>query len=542
MSLPVYQIDFTAAAAGKRVAATKRRIRWRFGFPNKQALAQGLSGTDCRGEEHEIVVVWSVTSGKRQIMYDGKEIHYSATRTSVIDHSWSGKGNHVMKVVCHAAPPMSANPGFRQYDMFIDGQSFFSMPKVYELGIKGGAAATSSSVVRGNSLPPAIHAPQTPDEEEAELQRAITASLQETKQHLNRSTAPATAPEVDLLGENGGNDFFAAPPPAAPALPHSDASVMSYTSAPTLYASAPAPYAAGAPPQQPPAYPGAPPPPQPYNQPYTSAPVPGLLALPSTQPGSYPPPSPAASAYTAPTYFAPAPAPVYASNDFAPVLNGGADDPFAPKPPSRNDLASEILKGYNNGMPPASPAGMYPPTSPYSNGGPPSEPAAVETPTLSMNGLITAEDDDANLSELEKAMRNLVNVDRIDEPAEQKMKLTMKRQEEEKSKKKSNKSEPLPPAAHRLVGSHATLGQISTVKPKKEIKEGIMSTPPWDPAAAQAGMLVLHGQSNQGGPPPLAPRGFGVVHGQQPYTYGQMAPPPPQQQQYYGGYQQPQYR
>lgn len=25
---PVYQIDFTAVAAGKRVAATKRRIRW----------------------------------------------------------------------------------------------------------------------------------------------------------------------------------------------------------------------------------------------------------------------------------------------------------------------------------------------------------------------------------------------------------------------------------------------------------------------------------------------------------------------------------
>ena len=482
-------------------------------------------------------------------MYDGKEIHYSATRTSVIDHSWSGKGNHVMKVVCHAAPPMSATPGFRQYDMFIDGQSFFSMPKVYELGIKAGAA-TATTAVRGYALPPAIHVPRTVDEEEAELQRAITASLQETKQHLGRA-APAPAPEVDLLSGGGEDDFFSAPPPSqppAPALPHSDASVMSYTSAPTLYG-APAPYP-GAPTQ--PAYPGAPPPPQPYNQAYASAPAPGMLALPSSQPPGYgypPPPSPAASAYTAPTYFAPAPS--YASNDFAPALNG-ADDPFAPRAPTRNDIASEILKGYNNhngmppspGMPPNSP-GMY---APYQNGGgPPPEAAPVEaTPQLSMNGLIAAEDDDSNLSELEKAMRNLVNVDRIDEPAEQKLKLSMKRQEEDAKKKKSNKSEPLPPAAHRMVGSHATLGQISTVKPKKEIKDGIMSTPPWDPAAAQAGMLVLH--SNNGGPPPLAPRGFGVVHGQQPYnTYGQAAPPPPpqqQQQQYYGyqPQQQPQYR
>jgi hypothetical protein len=28
MRFPVYQIDFSAVASGKRVAATKRRIRW----------------------------------------------------------------------------------------------------------------------------------------------------------------------------------------------------------------------------------------------------------------------------------------------------------------------------------------------------------------------------------------------------------------------------------------------------------------------------------------------------------------------------------
>lgn len=28
LRFPVYQIDFSAVAAGKRVAATKRRIRW----------------------------------------------------------------------------------------------------------------------------------------------------------------------------------------------------------------------------------------------------------------------------------------------------------------------------------------------------------------------------------------------------------------------------------------------------------------------------------------------------------------------------------
>eukprot|EP00429_Kryptoperidinium_foliaceum_P028964 CAMPEP_0176140826 /NCGR_PEP_ID=MMETSP0120_2-20121206/71598_1 /TAXON_ID=160619 /ORGANISM="Kryptoperidinium foliaceum, Strain CCMP 1326" /LENGTH=108 /DNA_ID=CAMNT_0017476929 /DNA_START=122 /DNA_END=444 /DNA_ORIENTATION=- len=107
MSAPVYQIDFAAQAAGKRVASTKRKIRWRFGFPNKAALDAGKTGPECRGEEHDVTVVWSITSGKRQIMMDTREIHYSSSRAGILDFSWTTKGNHVVKVVCHAAPPLS---------------------------------------------------------------------------------------------------------------------------------------------------------------------------------------------------------------------------------------------------------------------------------------------------------------------------------------------------------------------------------------------------------------------------------------------------
>jgi hypothetical protein len=45
------------------------------------------------------------------------------------------RGNHVLKIVAHASPPLSPTPGFRQYDFFIDGQSFFTFPKVYRLGM-----------------------------------------------------------------------------------------------------------------------------------------------------------------------------------------------------------------------------------------------------------------------------------------------------------------------------------------------------------------------------------------------------------------------
>ena len=135
---------------------------------------------------------------------DGKEVHYSMNRTGILDHSWTARGNHILKVACHAAAPMTANPNFRQYDLFIDGQSFFLMPKVYELGLRGGgrgaAAAPSGGYGSsyGNGAPsfasPAggggassIRAPRDPREEEEELQRAINASIEESRKHLGES-------------------------------------------------------------------------------------------------------------------------------------------------------------------------------------------------------------------------------------------------------------------------------------------------------------------------------------------------------------------
>jgi hypothetical protein len=132
------------------------------------------------------------------------------------------------------------------------------------------------------------------------------------------------------------------------------------------------------------------------------------------------------------------------------------------------------------------------------------------------------------------ALKKLVNIDHIDEPAEEKLKLTMKKQEEEKAKKNKNKSVPKPPAITQMVGTGATLEQIKSVKPADtQPKEGIMKPPPqmlFRPNAAMAGALVVHGQ----GAPPLQPQGFGVGYSQGFYNYGGggYPPQPPPQQGY----------
>mmetsp|Transcript_26533 Transcript_26533/g.57009 ORF Transcript_26533/g.57009 Transcript_26533/m.57009 type:complete len:618 (+) Transcript_26533:124-1977(+) len=260
---PLYAIDFTAVACGKRIANTKRRVRWRFGFANPDALAAGETGTACRGEEHDVTLVWSVTSGKRLLLADGQEVHYSNSRSAVIDFSWTMRGNHVLKVVAHATAPMSAEPGFRQYDFFVDGRSFFSFPKVYRLGLTGGKTMSPDRGVRdvgshqvhgnnnrsvmaessgrrkanggGQSAIAQIEAPHNPDEEEAYLREAIKASIA-TEEKRQEGQKPSEKPKMsseaaDLLidfmddfqssGDTlppaaGGNQYALAPAPIQP--------------------------------------------------------------------------------------------------------------------------------------------------------------------------------------------------------------------------------------------------------------------------------------------------------------------------------------
>lgn len=199
----IYQIDFNVVASGKYIAMSKRRIQWRFGFTNKEALDAGETGTACRGEEHEVIIMWSVASGKRIILTDGQEVYNLVVRGSTLDYSWTLKGNHVIKVMAKATPSMSATPDARQYELWVDGQSFFTMPKVYELGINGplqvddrfpgvisptgtsDAHPTSGGLYYDTSKREYYEvAPKNKKEEEEDLKQAVNASLEESRAHL----------------------------------------------------------------------------------------------------------------------------------------------------------------------------------------------------------------------------------------------------------------------------------------------------------------------------------------------------------------------
>jgi hypothetical protein len=170
---PVYQIDFESTNKGRRVAATKRRVKWSFGFSHLPAVQQGLSGTDCRGEEHEVVLVMSLTSGKQRVLADGTEVHFArAPVTDKMECTWKMNSGHEIKVIAHPAPFLKQQPGFRQFDLQIDGQSYWDMPKVFQLGKGNKRSAAAGGRTRAlsqkdllptsNASLPALEAPMPP--------------------------------------------------------------------------------------------------------------------------------------------------------------------------------------------------------------------------------------------------------------------------------------------------------------------------------------------------------------------------------------------
>lgn len=153
-SAPVlYQVDCCVASSGKTVSVSKRRIRWRYGFANPQALDSGAVGVQARGSEHEITLIWSIASGKKKVLHDGKEIHYSQGRRTEgkFQYSWHAN-NHVYNMIAHVAPPRGKSGAWKQFELFIDGCSFYKLTRIFELGVSHKSHSRRGRAKYGNTF------------------------------------------------------------------------------------------------------------------------------------------------------------------------------------------------------------------------------------------------------------------------------------------------------------------------------------------------------------------------------------------------------
>lgn len=146
----VYQIDYASANCGKIVPMSKRHICFKFGYSNMPAMYDGLTGEDCRGAEHEVTITWSLSSGKQSIEYDGQLVYVNVCgfTDGKMVHSWHDKDGHYLKVIVHnlsTSLKQVERADWRQYDLLIDGVSYFEAPHLFELGLfsKGNAGGNA---------------------------------------------------------------------------------------------------------------------------------------------------------------------------------------------------------------------------------------------------------------------------------------------------------------------------------------------------------------------------------------------------------------
>jgi hypothetical protein len=464
---PVYQVDWNNEQTGKRLGATKRRVRWRFGFSNKDAIANGLSGVECRGEEHEIVLVWSLTSGKRLVIADGQEVHFSLGRRTDqrFETCWSMFGGHMFKIVAHAAPPLFNEPGFRQFDFQIDGMSFFSFPQIFQLGKQSGRRQHRHFAELPGLAPrhSAYSTTPTPITPEATERRVVQAE---------RAHIPSPPVYMDVLSEPN-------PTPAG----HDHSSSSSF---PQLT------YEHHVQPQQP--------------------------QIQTSQQQHYGQTPTAYTQQTTPQQYQQMQQPSHVvADEFAPV---------APPPASFQDVSNQIMSTY--APDPAVLALTYPPhyseqayqatsamvtqEEPAHEVTPDKLQRAVLKPTMEPISIVEMEErDQPPVSAMEKAVMSLVNLDDITvltETPEQARAARTKKAKQESSK-------PVPPSKPEWhLGFNPKLGDIKeSAQPKATPKKEIMRTHAFDPAAAQAGMMVLYGATL----PPSS--GFGAGMHQSHYSH-----------------------
>jgi len=507
---PVYQIDFSTSSKGKRLSLTKRCINFRFGFSNAEAIQYGQHGMYCRGEEHEVTLRWSLTSGKRIVKLDNKEVHFSlGKRTDMrFECAFQIRGNRTIKLVAHAASPammmMSPTKGFRQFEMFLDGLSFFDMPRIFELGDGDNChqAAVVENDVNSNNTQMAYNYPSNVPASGTSVrndnsQYPMVDTSFDTSFDASFDTSVSTYPQIrsDMTIRSEARSYEATPLPdtTSRAPSHFDSSFAQLPVSMSLPSTTKntGPFINNAPVYE--FAPVSPPPPtfqgisnqniNTHEQPPSN---PGILAIEngSQTESGYSPMNEPQMTSVQPQYAQPPP-PTHASTASS----------FSPTPPRISPFSSITTLKYTEKT-------RAPRDSPVSSIATPEY-----TEKLSMNYLqCQAHESPQSVRQLDglaQAMQNLVNFENMCEPVESPMKLTMMKEKE--TKKHSNKSQGLPPvqvAWH--LGAQVSLANIKVNAAAREAPtREVMRKNGFDPAASQAGMMVVHGIPVANQAPPL---------------------------------------
>ena len=125
---------FGISAPRGRSDRSHRTFRFRFGVVNNKSNHSGTKAGRSVGEdeEHELVLSWSVRTGKRIISYDRIMLYSLTLRgAGVVDHTvLTPDGKFSLRALSCTEPPLGAAPNFETSELLIDGVSYFDLPRM----------------------------------------------------------------------------------------------------------------------------------------------------------------------------------------------------------------------------------------------------------------------------------------------------------------------------------------------------------------------------------------------------------------------------
>ena len=199
-----YQIDHSVQNTAKTIGFSKKRIIFKFGFADPRAIYdERKTGPECRGSEHEVILLWSLKSGKRQLFVNGKEIHYSISQKNgwTNDTSWqhvfplqdkvstsSQQQRYKVQFITQPANSKQDSSSYETihpFDLKINNLSYFSFNPIYQLGTPRMIVGQLSTNHHRNHR---SESPMSPEERQ-QLALAKLASLQDMSQQRNPNSA-----------------------------------------------------------------------------------------------------------------------------------------------------------------------------------------------------------------------------------------------------------------------------------------------------------------------------------------------------------------
>lgn len=194
-----YQVEYDVENAGKKFHFSKKKVVFKFGFANVNAVNEDRIGEACRGGEHELMFLWSLRTGKRQLVLDGKEIEYTETHRNgwLADRSWEHyftlddrTGTFRLHFISHPKSPDV--PDSRPFDLKVAGASYFSFNKIADLGtprmtVRDNGGTASQRQVYHYSGDPDDEEPMTAEERRM-LAQAKAESMKEFEEQQKKST------------------------------------------------------------------------------------------------------------------------------------------------------------------------------------------------------------------------------------------------------------------------------------------------------------------------------------------------------------------